>query len=97
MNASTDPAMLIRQPDVIATAIDDGMILLNIECNNYVSLNSSAAAIWDMLATPQTAATIVDGLVSKYNVDEQTALAATERTLDELTAEGLLTATAVEK
>ena len=43
----------LRSDDWVGTEVDDSYVMVNVESGKYVSLNETAAAIWQSLETPQ--------------------------------------------
>lgn len=57
-----------RNDEWIGATIEDALVMISVERGNYLSLNATAAAAWDVLEAPVTAATIVDHLSSQFDV-----------------------------
>ena len=79
-----------RCDDVIATDVDGGMVIFSIDTNNYISFNATAKAIWDIIFEPKTVPSIAQALADKFDVDLDTATAATDRLLADLSREGVI-------
>ncbi|WP_371396765.1 PqqD family protein [Fretibacter rubidus] len=45
---------LIRNSNLMASAIDDELVMMDIEQGNYFGLNAVGAYIWTLLETPQS-------------------------------------------
>jgi hypothetical protein len=59
-----------RDDTWIGSVIEDNMVMVNIDSGKYVTLNSSANAVWQALEQPRTQADIVHELVTAFDVDE---------------------------
>ena len=77
--------------DVAYAALDDGVVVLNLETKRYYSLNETGAAIWKHIGDGLTAGDIVSQLVATFDVELEAARAAFERLVRELEEERLLT------
>ena len=53
-------------PTVEAAPLEDGVILLDPETNQFSVLNQTAAAIWAKVAQPATSQEIVDDLRARF-------------------------------
>jgi hypothetical protein len=53
-------------PTVEAAPLEDGVILLDPETNQFSVLNPTAAAIWAKVAQPATSQEIVDDIRSRF-------------------------------
>lgn len=62
----------IQNPDIVASLIDDELIMMSVQTSKYFTLNSTAALVWSMMETPVSQAEIVAGVLQKYNVAVQT-------------------------
>jgi len=53
-------------PTVEAAPLEDGVILLDPETNQFSVLNQTAAAIWAKVAQPATSQEIIDDIRSRF-------------------------------
>ena len=83
---------LTLKPDVVARTVGDEMILLDLETGTYFTLNSIGAIIWRGLETSVSFETMATAIVEQYEVDAVTALADIDEYVEQLIAEGLVTA-----
>jgi len=82
----------IRNGDVIATDLDDEVVLLNPATRAVFTLNPTGRAIWNCIGDPSTVAEIVTELTTRFAVDEERARRDVRAVLDELAAAGLVRA-----
>jgi hypothetical protein len=61
-----------RAPGAAGAVVDGETVVLSPADLRYHSLNASAAAIWDLLAEPATAAALVDQLLERFEVERST-------------------------
>ena len=54
-----------RTPDLMATQIDEELVILNMATNSYVALDPVARRVWELMATP----TRVDELCDRLEVE----------------------------
>lgn len=70
-----------RSDDWVGTEVDGSYVMVNIETGRYVSLNQSAAAIWQALEQPSDAAGIGAHLRERFDVADDECAAAVESSL----------------
>jgi len=59
-----------RDESWVGTEVEDSIVMLNLETGKYVSLNSTASAVWQLLEEPRTQEEIELALRSRFAVDE---------------------------
>jgi hypothetical protein len=85
------PARATRpSPSVVAAALDDEMVLLNVETGTYFGLDEVGALIWGLVAEELDDTAIVARITSDYDIDELQARSDLHAFIDQLTAKGLL-------
>jgi hypothetical protein len=84
---------LMQHPEVVATELEEGAVLLNMDTRTYYSLNEAGLAIWRLVERCAGADEVADGLRALYATDAEQARAVAARFLDLLQAEHLLTST----
>jgi coenzyme PQQ synthesis protein D (PqqD) len=82
---------LIQNPEVVATELEDGAVLLNMDTRTYYSLNEVGLAIWRLVERGASDDDVADGLRAAYAADAEQARSAVLRFLELLQAEHLLT------
>lgn len=83
---------LTIKPDVVARAVGDEMILLDLETGTYFTLNAIGAIVWRGLETSVSFEAMATAIVENYEVDAVTALSDIDEYVAQLIAEGLVTA-----
>ena len=78
--------------NVIGTKVEDEVLLLQFEKQNYFGLRGAAVRIWDLIQHGATGADIVQRLVQETGVDEARARTDVADTLQKLLDAGLLRA-----
>lgn len=73
----------------VGAALEDSFVLLSIDGGEYISLNSTAKEIWDVLETPTAQVDIVAHLRGLYDVDQEKCQTSVDRTLASLIERGL--------
>lgn len=71
-NKMTDK--LIRNSNLMASAIDDELVMMDMEQGNYFGLNAVGAHIWAVLETPQSREDIVSSVKNDFDAPDQSAL-----------------------
>ena len=83
--------MLYRQnPNICAAELDGEICLFDPNKAEYLSLNSSGSAIWNLLAEPIDKGAIVAELLERYEVEEATCQSEVEAFLKDATEQGLV-------
>lgn len=90
MNEITFDATVVRSSDVIASPVDDELVMMDLERGIYYGLDRIGADIWARLAEPQTVADLCAQLMQTYEVDRATCEADVLAVLNEMAANGLL-------
>ena len=86
------PERWIRDDDVIATDLDDELVLLNPATRAVYSVNGTGREVWNRLADPASVAELASALVARFAVDEATATRDVGTLIDELVTAGLVRA-----
>lgn len=81
-----------RNDDWVGSPVEDSYVMVNIESGTYVALNPTARAIWEALATPSTQSEVEASLLRQYDVPPETCAQAVTRTLREMQAQQLASA-----
>lgn len=63
---------LKRSDEVIASKMDDEVVMMSVEQGMYFGLDPIAADIWDVLESKKTVKEIIEAMVKKYDVDKAT-------------------------
>jgi hypothetical protein len=79
-----------RNPEVVATELTEGAVLLNIETGFYYSLNEPGAEIWRRLDAAESANDLAERLRERFEVEPERAAAAATGFVAELEREGLV-------
>jgi hypothetical protein len=80
-----------RNPEVVATELAEGAVLLNIETGFYYSVNEPGAEIWRRLDAAEGAHDLAERLRERFDVEPDRAAAAATGFVAELEREGLVT------
>jgi Coenzyme PQQ synthesis protein D (PqqD) len=86
----TPDSILIRNNELMSTALDFDLVVLNPSKDNYVGLDDIGRHVWEMLAAPRTARQLCDGLALQYRGEPAQIDADTMTFLNDLVAEDLL-------
>ncbi len=90
-----DTKRYLRSPDYVYRKIADADVLIPVgqniaRSNGYISLNKSAAVLWNTLQKPSTFADLVQALETAFEVDTEHAELDTRDFLDELINYGMV-------
>jgi len=80
-----------QRPTVEAAPLEDGMILLDPETNQFSVLNQTASAIWESVAQPATSEDIASEIRARFAEAEGGVLSDVEETLRQMVERGLVT------
>lgn len=81
---------IARADNLLATDLDDEMILMSIENGSYYGMGKTARRIWELIESPQTVSWLIDALSREYSVEPDVCKSDTIAYLQELCEEGLL-------
>lgn len=70
MNVNLD-STVSRRPDLVATAIDQDKVFLDVESGKYYGMNAIGSAIWDLLETPISVRDLCLLLKDRFDVSDQ--------------------------
>jgi len=59
-----------RTPDLMATAVEDELVILSMATNSYVALDAVARRIWELLVTPLGVGELCNQLESEFEAPE---------------------------
>ncbi len=79
-----------RKDNWVGSEVEEAFVMLDFEAGEYLSLNQTAARIWDRLEQPSSKQDIVAGLTETYDVSEDQCAAAVDRVLGMLEGKGLI-------
>lgn len=71
----------LRSDDWVGTEVDGSFVMVNVESGKYVSLNETAAAIWQALEAPKADRQIGAYLSERFEVSPEECTAAVADTL----------------
>ena len=79
-----------RKDNWVGSEVDEAFVMLDFVAGEYLSLNQTAARIWDALEQPSSTQDIVTGLTATYDVAEDQCRAAVDQVLGKLEGKGLI-------
>ena len=85
-----DTTFRINREKFISSAFVDEMMLMNLETGNYVGLNSVSTDIFQLAENEITAARVIELLLNKYDVEEETCRTEVISCIDTMIEKGLL-------
>jgi len=83
--------LVSRNPQILFSVIDNEVVLMDIESDRYVQLDSIASDIWITLSEEMTFGELCTELQNKYDVSEETCHQNLSEFLKELSAAGYVT------
>ncbi|HUC36559.1 MAG TPA: PqqD family protein [Acidimicrobiales bacterium] len=79
-----------RRADVISREVDGRVVALDLGSSRYYSVNSSGAALWELLEGEVGADEMADALVERFGIDRSQAVADVATFLEDLRSSGLI-------
>lgn len=79
----TRNTILKRNPDQLFTVVDDEIVMLNIEHEEYLNLNRHASYIWKQLENPLTLGKLIEKLCITFEVEEEVCMKDTKEFIEE--------------
>lgn len=74
----------LRETDLQWRAVEGEVVALDVQGSQYLGVNGSGAALWDMLAAGTTRAALVDQLQTRHALEASTAAQHVDTFLDQL-------------
>jgi len=90
MSEITLNSTVVRSSDVMASPVDNELVMMDMERGAYYSLDRVGADIWNRLAAPLAVADLCAQLMQQYEVDQATCEADVLAVLNEMAGNGLL-------
>lgn len=90
MRNITLESVVRRSSDVMASQVDNELVMMDIERGMYYALNPVGADLWERLAEPQQVADLCAQLMQQYDVDQATCEADVLAVLNDMAESGLL-------
>ena len=82
--------LIARNPEVCAAELDGEICLFEPVKAEYLNLNGTGSAIWNLLEQPTELALLLAALQSRYSVDADTCRQETEAFISEALKRGML-------
>ena len=82
--------VIVRNPEICAAELDGEICLFEPVKAEYLNLNSTGSAIWNLLEQPTELDHLLEALQSRYDVDLQTCRQQPEAFLGEAFKRGML-------
>ncbi len=86
-----DSTLIKRNPKLMATRLDQEVVMMDLDTGTYFNLNETGTRIWDLLGqSPLTVAAIAAILTQEYEVDPATCKEETARFVADLVRQRIL-------
>ena len=76
--------------DIVASDIDDEVVMMSVEKGQYYGLDSIGSRIWELIGKPIKVSELIADLLLKYDVDRETCERDLLAFLEELNEDGIL-------
>ena len=91
MTTRLDLQTVVRQADnLLGGAVDDQIVLLNPQDNDYFSMNKLGSRIWERIAAPVSVSQLIDLLLEEFDVERPVCEREVMDFLEELNRAGLV-------
>jgi len=84
-------AVITRSMDVMASEMDEELVMMNMENNAYYGLNKVGREIWELLEKEQTVASLCETLTRQYDVTPEQCREEVSALIGKLRGNGLVT------
>ncbi|MCE2423436.1 MAG: PqqD family protein [Gemmatimonadetes bacterium] len=86
-----EPEMRVaRNDDIIFTALDDTVVMMDVDKGRYYELDPTAASVWALLERESLVASLCDALLERYDVSAETCRRDVQAFLGELADLGVV-------
>ena len=76
--------------DIVASDIDDEVVMMSVEQGQYYGLDSIGSRVWELIAKPIKVSELIADLLLKYDVDREACERDVLAFLEELNEDGIL-------
>jgi hypothetical protein len=90
LSVLTSDCIVQRDPDVIAAAADQDLVMVSLANGFYYGVSEVAREIWEAIEQPTKVSDLIDDLSATYNIDRSTCEEETLSFLEDLLTEKLL-------
>ena len=63
---------LVRQEEILASVMEDEVVMMNLQTDSYYGTNAVGTRIWELLEQPLTVAELCQRLQEEFEVDDET-------------------------
>jgi hypothetical protein len=81
--------IVVRSPGLLSAPVDDEIVILNPDRDNYVGLDAVGRTVWDLIEQPQEVAELCRKLSLDFNATPEQIAADVLPFLAEITDEGI--------
>ena len=92
MSEITLDSIVVRSGDVMASPVDNELVMMDLMRGMYYGLDATGADIWERLAQPVRVADLCAQLVQDYEVEQAVCEADVLAVLNEMAAEAMVRA-----
>lgn len=93
MSETADDYFVCAEPEVVAGAVDQEIVLLDLRVSKYFKLNTVGAIVWGLVKSPASGSELAGYLAQRYGIEEVTARRDIDVLVDKLAREGLVSVT----
>ena len=86
----TEGSIICRKINLVFNKLDDEVVMLSMENNEYYGLNIIGSRIWELIEKPILFTSLIDQLISEFDVEQIVCEKDTREFLNKLDANGLI-------
>lgn len=64
-------SIIQRNPDILASKLDDDYVMMDMESGRYLGTNPVAARIWELIEEPVSFESLIIALLEEYDISRE--------------------------
>lgn len=80
----TNDTIIYRKNNIEWTDLNDDFVMMDIEKGKYYAINSSAGAIWEKIKNPISVSSLINDLITEFQIDKDICYEDTIKFLNQL-------------
>ncbi|MDU1411728.1 MAG: lasso peptide biosynthesis PqqD family chaperone [Clostridium sp.] len=80
----TNNTIIYRKNNIEWTDLNDDFVMMDIEKGKYYAINSSGGAIWEKIKNPISVSSLINYLITEFQIDKNTCYEDTLKFLNQL-------------
>lgn len=80
----------IQNTEIVATELDESLMMMSIEHGKYYELNSVSKRIWELFETPNTKEGVISSLLKEYDITRESCEIELDKHIEELLSKKII-------